>query len=60
MEPDYEYRYRQAVYFVQRAEAEIIRLRRELAIEKARSAAITRLAEEALEALEYLGSQNQA
>lgn len=59
-EPDYEYRYRQAIDIVQRAEKEILRLRMELVVEKAKRAAITSLAEEALDALQYLSAHNQA
>ncbi len=60
MEPDYYYRYCQAIDICQRAEQEILRLRRELAIQKAKTLAAAYIATEAIEALEILGAHNQA
>ncbi len=57
---DYQDRYRKAIAFALQADAEVKRLRRELAEEKEARAAMTIVAEEALAALESLGAHNQA
>ena len=60
MPVDYEYRYRQAINIAQRAEREVNRLKKELVEQKAATEAMTIIAEEALSALEIIGSRNQA